>query len=65
MPASRQDVDPLLVAHRQDNYTAFAKLVEHYRLPVFGYLVHNGVPESDRHDLFQNVCRAARYFATR
>ena len=54
-PASREDAGPLLVAHRQGNDTAFEKLVEHYRRPVFGYLVHTGVPESDRDDLFQDV----------
>ena len=44
-----------LIEHRADDSDAFAKLVQRYRRPVFGYLVHCGVPESDRDDLFQDI----------
>jgi RNA polymerase sigma-70 factor (ECF subfamily) len=69
-PATRYDAGSLLVAHREGTDGAFAKLVEHYRRPVFGYLVHSGVPESDREDLFQDVFvkihrEAHRYDPTR
>ena len=59
-----------LVAHRDGDSEAFAKLVQRYRRPVFGYLVHGGVPESDRDDLFQEIFikihqRADQYDAAR
>ena len=44
-----------LVAHRDGDSEAFGKLVQRYRRPIFGYLVHCGVPESDRDDLFQDI----------
>ena len=47
--------EQLLVAHRNGDSDAFAKLVQRYRRPVFGHLVHCGVPESDRDDLFQEI----------
>jgi RNA polymerase sigma-70 factor (ECF subfamily) len=45
----------LLVAHRNGDFGAFARLVERYRRPVYGYLVHCGVPETERDDLFQDI----------
>lgn len=59
-----------LVAHHDGDSEAFAKLVQRYRRPVFGYLVHGGVPESDRDDLFQEIFikihqRADQYDAAR
>ena len=59
-----------LVAHRDGDRDAFAKLGQRYRRPVFGYLVHCGVPESDRDDLFQDIFikihrRADQYDAAR
>ncbi len=59
-----------LVAHRDGDSEAFGKLVQRYRRPVFGYLVHCGVPESDRDDLFQDIFikihqRADQYDAAR
>jgi RNA polymerase sigma-70 factor (ECF subfamily) len=45
----------LLVAHRSGDAQAFAKLVRNYRRPVYGYLVHCGVPEGERDDLFQDI----------
>jgi RNA polymerase sigma-70 factor (ECF subfamily) len=53
--ADREDVGHLLVAHREGDTSAFPKLVQRYRRSVFGYLVHSGVAESDRDDLFQDV----------
>ena len=60
----------LLVAHREGDGEAFTKLVQRYRRPVFGYLVHCGVPEHDRDDLFQEIFikihqRAHQYDAQR
>jgi RNA polymerase sigma-70 factor, ECF subfamily len=65
-----EDAGPLLVAHRNGDGDAFAKLVERYRRPVFSYLVHCGVPEPDRDDLFQEIFvrvhrRAPSYQASR
>ena len=59
-----------LIAHRDGDSEAFGKLVQRYRRPVFGYLVHCGVPESDRDDLFQDIFikihqRADQYDAAR
>jgi len=59
-----------LVAHRDGDSEAFGKLVQRYRRPVFGYLVHCSVPESDRDDLFQDIFikihqRADKYDAAR
>jgi len=59
-----------LVAHRDGDSEAFAKLVQRYRRPVFSYLVRCGVPESDRDDLFQDIFikihqRADKYDAAR
>ncbi len=45
----------LLVAHREGDDGAFSKLVQEYRRPVYGYLVHCGVPADDRDDLFQDI----------
>ena len=59
-----------LVAHRDGDGEAFAKLVQQYRRPVYGYLVHCGIPETDRDDLFQEIFikihqRAHQYDRTR
>ncbi len=59
-----------LVAHCDGDSETFGKLVQRYRRPVFGYLVHCGVPESDRDDLFQDIFikihqRADKYDAAR
>lgn len=45
----------LLVRHREGDPLAFRALVQHYRAPVYGYLIRCGVAEADRDDLFQEV----------
>ena len=69
-PERREPVERLLVAHREGDEDAFAKLVERYRRPVYGYLVHAGIAEPDRDDLFQDIFikihqQAHRYDETR
>lgn len=54
-PEQRSDAGHLLIAHRDGDAFAFAKLVETYRRPVYGYLVHGGVADADRDDVFQDV----------
>lgn len=54
-PRPREDAGHLLLAHRDGDALAFAKLLEMYRRPVYGYLVHSGVADADRDDLFQDV----------
>jgi RNA polymerase sigma-70 factor, ECF subfamily len=66
----KEDAGALLVAHRNGDGDAFRTLVERYRRPVFSYLVHCGVPEPDRDDLFQEILvrvhrRASSYEASR
>jgi RNA polymerase sigma-70 factor (ECF subfamily) len=52
---ARDEAGELLVAHREGNPEAFSKIVARYRRSVFSYLVHCGVPEADRDDLFQEI----------
>jgi len=47
--------DNLLVRHREGDVEAFRALVQHYRAPVYGYLVRCGISEADRDDLFQEI----------
>jgi len=44
-----------LIRHLEGESGAFARLVEAYRAPVYGYLVRCGVAEGERDDLFQEV----------
>jgi RNA polymerase sigma-70 factor (ECF subfamily) len=65
-----EPAERLLVAHRDGDGEAFSQLVEHYRRPVYGYLVRCGVAEGDRDDLFQEIFikihqNAHRYDPTR
>ena len=53
--ATSDSSDNLLVAHRDGDPSAFRKLVEQYRRPVFGYLVHSAVAPHDREDVFQDI----------
>jgi RNA polymerase sigma-70 factor (ECF subfamily) len=69
-PVSRDDGGGLLAAHLRGDRDAFERLVQQYRRPVYGYLVHCGVPEPDRDDLFQEIFvrvhrRAAAYDSSR
>jgi RNA polymerase sigma-70 factor, ECF subfamily len=45
----------VLLRHRDGDSGAFAELVAEYRRPVYSYLVRNGIAESDRDDLFQDI----------
>jgi RNA polymerase sigma-70 factor (ECF subfamily) len=69
-PVARDEGGLLLAAHLRGDRDAFPRLVQQYRRPVYGYLVHCGVPEPDRDDLFQEIFvrvhrRAATYDSRR